>query len=247
MALGVLTLAAGLATVPLGRLAHQPRSRGPLTWLFTRAVPDARRDGGHSAGGPQAAEPHRVDAAGVLFSSLGNARRAITPLIDYRLHHGTLPLGSARRGGSGQLAGVAGPDRRACCGCSRTGGCPAGPVAAGGRGRLSLPGRCSRWPRRPERRRGRGRARRSASMPAAAWLPTQTGVAGAWPARRGGVSPWWQAGLSGWWCRYPGTGVRRASAASSSKWLYSGAVVFVISVFAGALASGSSSSLANAV
>ena len=38
VALGVLTLGAGLATLSLDRLAHQPGSRGPVDWLFTVLV-----------------------------------------------------------------------------------------------------------------------------------------------------------------------------------------------------------------
>jgi hypothetical protein len=37
VAFGVLTLGAGLATLPLDRLAHQPGS-GPTDWLFTVLV-----------------------------------------------------------------------------------------------------------------------------------------------------------------------------------------------------------------
>jgi hypothetical protein len=38
VALGVLTLGGGLATLPLDRLAHQPGSQGPVDWLFTVLV-----------------------------------------------------------------------------------------------------------------------------------------------------------------------------------------------------------------
>jgi hypothetical protein len=34
VAFGALTLGAGLATVPLSRLAHQPEPHGPLSLLF---------------------------------------------------------------------------------------------------------------------------------------------------------------------------------------------------------------------
>ena len=92
MAFGVLTLGAGLATVPLDRLAHQPGPHGSLSWLF----------------------PVLVLTPGVVVGTLLAARRPRNPIgwillafylgaldpasdyaiIDYRLHHGSLPLGS---------------------------------------------------------------------------------------------------------------------------------------------------------
>jgi MFS family permease len=92
VAFGVLTLAAGLATLPLDLLAHQPGSRGPFGWLFTVLVL----------------------VPGVVVGTLLSARRPRNPIgwmllafylgalnpasdyaiIDYRLHHGHLPLGS---------------------------------------------------------------------------------------------------------------------------------------------------------
>jgi hypothetical protein len=92
VAFGVFTLGAGLATVPLDRLAHQPGPHGSLSWLF----------------------PVLVLTPGVLVGTLLAARRPRNPIgwillafylgalnpasdyaiIDYRLHHGHLPLGS---------------------------------------------------------------------------------------------------------------------------------------------------------
>ena len=92
VAFGALTLGAGLATVALGRLAHQPDPHGPLSWLF----------------------PVLLLTPGVLVGTLLAARRPRNPIgwmllafyllaqnpagdyaiIDYRLHHGHLPLGS---------------------------------------------------------------------------------------------------------------------------------------------------------
>jgi hypothetical protein len=92
VAFGALTLGAGLATVPLDRLARQPGPHGSLSWLF----------------------PVLVLTPGVMVGTLLAARRPRNPMgwmllafylgalnpasdyavIDYRLHHGHLPLGS---------------------------------------------------------------------------------------------------------------------------------------------------------
>ena len=93
VAFGVLTLGVALASVPLDRLAHQPGPGGPVGWLVTAVAL----------------------APGVVVGTLLAVRRpgnpigwlllaifllAISPagdyaIIDYRLHHGALPRGSA--------------------------------------------------------------------------------------------------------------------------------------------------------
>jgi MFS family permease len=90
--LGVFTLGAGLATLPLGRLAHQPAPHGPLTWMFTMLVLVP----GVAVGTVLAARRPRNPIGWML---LGFYVGALNPasdyaIIDYRLHHGHLPLGS---------------------------------------------------------------------------------------------------------------------------------------------------------
>jgi hypothetical protein len=90
--LGVLTLGAGLATLPLDRLAHQPAPHGPLTWMFTVLVLVP----GVAVGTVLAARRPRNPIGWML---LGFYLGALNPasdytIIDYRLHHGHLPLGS---------------------------------------------------------------------------------------------------------------------------------------------------------
>jgi len=92
VALGVLTLGAGLATLPLDRLAHVPGSRGPLGWLFTVLVLVP----GVAVGTLLAARRPRNPIGWML---LGFYLGALNPasdyaIIDYQLHHGHLPLGS---------------------------------------------------------------------------------------------------------------------------------------------------------
>jgi len=92
VALGALTLGAGLATLPLDRLAHQPEPRGPLTWLFTFLVLVP----GVVVGTLLAARRPRNPIGWMLlaFYLLALNPASDYVIIDYRLHHGHLPLGS---------------------------------------------------------------------------------------------------------------------------------------------------------
>jgi hypothetical protein len=92
VALGVLTLGAGLVTLPLDRLAHQPDPRGPLTWLFTFLVLVP----GVAVGTLLAARRPRNPIGWMLLAFYLGALNPASDyaIIDYRLHHGHLPLGS---------------------------------------------------------------------------------------------------------------------------------------------------------
>jgi hypothetical protein len=92
VALGVLTLGAGLVTLPLDRLAHQPDPRGPLTWLFTFLVLVP----GVAVGTLLAARRPRNPIGWMLLAFYLGALNPANDyaIIDYRLHHGHLPLGS---------------------------------------------------------------------------------------------------------------------------------------------------------
>jgi hypothetical protein len=91
VALGVLTLGAGLATLPLDRLAHQPGS-GPTDWLFTVLVLVP----GVVVGTVLAARRPRNPIGWMLlaFYLLSLNPASDYAIIDYQLHHGSLPLGS---------------------------------------------------------------------------------------------------------------------------------------------------------
>jgi hypothetical protein len=92
VALGALTLGAGLATLPLDRLAHQPEPHGPLTWLFTFLVLVP----GVVVGTLLAARRPRNPIGWILLAFYLIALNPASDyaIIDYRLHHGDLPLGS---------------------------------------------------------------------------------------------------------------------------------------------------------
>jgi MFS family permease len=241
VAFGVLTLAAGLATVPLDSAIHQSGLGGPVVdLLFTAAV--------------------MVPAAGV--GTLLAARRPANPLgwillvifivavapfnqyaaLDYRMHHGTLPLG-----------GLA--------------------VALGQVWPLFLFLIAVLLWLFPDGRLPSGRWRRTAvlvllagallalaasgsGVAAAAGHDIRVNATGSLLTEQGGiwnilhtvlvlsVAASWLVWLAMQVPRYRrATGERR----QQLKWLYSGAVVFVVSVFAGALASGSTSGPANVV
>ena len=92
VAFGVLTFGAGLATVPLGRLAHQPEPHGPLSLLFLVLLLTP----GVMVGTVLAARRPRNPIGWMLlaFYLLAQNPAGDYAIIDYRLHHGDLPLGS---------------------------------------------------------------------------------------------------------------------------------------------------------
>jgi len=92
VAFGLLTFGAGLATVPLDRLAHQPEPHGPLSWLFLVLFLTP----GVMVGTLLAARRPRNPIGWMLlaFYFLAIAPAGDYAIIDYRLHHGHLPLGS---------------------------------------------------------------------------------------------------------------------------------------------------------
>jgi hypothetical protein len=92
VAFGVLTLGAGLATVPLDRLAHQPGPHGSLSWLFPVLVLTP----GVVVGTLLAARRPRNPIGWILLAFYLGALNPASDyaIIDYRLHHGSLPLGS---------------------------------------------------------------------------------------------------------------------------------------------------------
>ena len=92
IALGVLTLGAGLATLPLDRLAHQPGSRGPVDWLFTVLVLVPGVVIGTLLATRRPRNPIRWMLLAFYFLALNPA--SDYAIIDYRLHHGSLPMGS---------------------------------------------------------------------------------------------------------------------------------------------------------
>jgi MFS family permease len=241
LAFGVLTLAAGLASVPLNSLTHQTGPGGPATdLLFTAAV--------------------LVPAAGV--GTLLAARRPGNPLgwillaifliavapvnqyaaLDYRMHHGTLPLG--------WLAVTLGqawpvflfliavllwlfPDGRLPAGRWRRTAVVA--LIAGALLGLAASG---------------------SGVAAAAGHDIHVNAAGSLLTEQGGIWDILRTALAffvaaSWliWLAVQVPSYRHATGERRQqlKWLYSGAVVFVIAVFAGAQASGSNSGWAKLV
>jgi hypothetical protein len=91
VAFGVVTLGAGLATVPLDRLARHS-AHGPLTLLFLVVLLTP----GVLVGTLLAARRPRNPIGWMLlaFYFLATAPAGDYAIIDYQLHHGHLPLGS---------------------------------------------------------------------------------------------------------------------------------------------------------
>jgi len=89
---GALTFAAGAAPVPLDRLAHLPAPHGPLSWLFLVLFLTP----GVMVGTLLAARRPRNPIGWMLlaFYLLAQNPAGDYAVIDYRLHHGHLPLGS---------------------------------------------------------------------------------------------------------------------------------------------------------
>ena len=241
VALGVLTLAAGLANVPLDILTHQQGAGGPAGDVLFTAVVIVPAAGVSTL---LAARRPRNPLGWILFAIflISAAPVGLYAVLDYRIHHGALPLG--------WLAVVLGqawplflfliavllwlfPDGRLAAGRWRgpaVAALVAGALlalAASGSGVAAVAGHDIR-------------------VDATGSLTTEQN--GFWNILHStlvlGVLASWLVWLAAQVPRY-----RRAAGARRQqlKWLYSGAVVLVICVFAGALASGDSSGLAQAV
>jgi len=241
VALGVLTLAAGLANVPLDILTHQQGAGGPAGDVLFTAVVIVPAAGVSTL---LAARRPRNPLGWILFAIflISAAPVGLYAVLDYRIHHGALPLG--------WLAVVLGqawplflfliavllwlfPDGRLAAGRWRgpaVAALVAGALlalAASGSGVAAVAGH-------------------GIHVDATCILTTEQN--GFWNILHStlvlGVLASWLVWLAAQVPRY-----RRAAGERRQqlKWLYSGAVVLVICVFAGALASGDSSGLAQAV
>ena len=241
VALGVLTLAAGLANVPLDILTHQQGAGGPAGDVLFTAVVIVPAAGVSTL---LAARRPRNPLGWILFAIflISAAPVGLYAVLDYRIHHGALPLG--------WLAVVLGqawplflfliavllwlfPDGRLPAGRWRrpaVAALTAGALlalAASGSGVAAVAGH-------------------DIHVNATGSLTTEQN--GFWNILHStlvlGVLASWLVWLAAQVPRY-----RRAAGERRQqlKWLYSGAVVLVICVFAGALASGDSSGLAQAV
>jgi hypothetical protein len=92
VAFGVLTLGAGLSTVPLDSLIHQSGPGGPAAdWLLTAVVlvPEAALGTLLAARRPR--NPLGWILLAIVFVSIAPADQYAA--LDYRMHHGMLPLG----------------------------------------------------------------------------------------------------------------------------------------------------------
>jgi hypothetical protein len=241
VALGVLTLAAGLANVPLDILTHQEGAGGPAGDVLFTAVVIVPAAGVSTL---LAARRPRNPLGWILFAIflISAAPVGLYAVLDYRIHHGALPLG--------WLAVVLGqawplflfliavllwlfPDGRLPAGRWRrpaVAALVAGALlalAASGSGVAAVAGH-------------------DIHVNATGSLTTEQN--GFWNILHStlvlGVLASWLVWLAAQVPRY-----RRAAGERRQqlKWLYSGAVVLVICVFAAALASGDSSGLAQAV
>ncbi len=91
-AFGLLTLAVGLASVPLDEMAHQPGPKGPFYLAFIAAITVPAV----AVGTVLAARRPRNPIGWLLLAIflLAAAPAGEYAIIDYQMHHGTLPLGS---------------------------------------------------------------------------------------------------------------------------------------------------------
>jgi hypothetical protein len=91
VALGAVTIVIGMATVPLDSLTHQPGTGGPLadtlTGLFAVVIPAAV---GTLLAARRPRNPIGWLILGILIISDSPTSEYL--ILDYRLHHGTLPL-----------------------------------------------------------------------------------------------------------------------------------------------------------
>jgi MFS family permease len=241
VAFGVLTLGAGLSAVPLDSLIHQSGPGGPAAdWLLTAAVLVPAAALGTLLAARRPRNPLGWILLAILFMSIAPADPYAA--LDYRMHHGMLPLG-----GLAVTVGAAWPLFLVLIAVVLW-LFPDGRVPTG------------RWRRTAVIALIAGTllalAASGSGVAAAAGHDIRVNATGSLLTEQAGI---WNilhsalviAVVASWltWLavqvpRYrQATGERR----EQLKWLYSGAAVLVISVFAGALASGSTSGLANLV
>ena len=94
IALGLVTLAIGMATVPLDSLSHQAGTGGPLADTLTNAaavVPATAVGTLLAARRPR--NPIGWLTLGIIIVGFNPTSQYL--ILDYRMHHGTLPLGGA--------------------------------------------------------------------------------------------------------------------------------------------------------
>jgi len=91
---GVLTLAAGLASVPVDDLIHQAGPGGPaVDWIVTAVPMIAAAVVGTLVAARRPGNPVGWMLLAIFLFTAAPASGYLT--LDYRMHHGTLPLGSA--------------------------------------------------------------------------------------------------------------------------------------------------------
>jgi hypothetical protein len=91
VALGLLTLAVGLASVPLDEMAHQPGPKGSFSLAFVVAVMVPAVAVGTLLAARRPRNP--IGWLLLVIFLLAVAPVGDYLIIDYRIHHGTLPLG----------------------------------------------------------------------------------------------------------------------------------------------------------
>jgi MFS family permease len=241
VALGVLTLGAGLSTVPLDSLIHQSGPGGPAAdWLLTAVVLVPAAALGTLLAARRPRNPLGWILLAIFFMSVAPADQYAA--LDYRMHHGMLPLG-----GLAVTVGAAWPLFLLLIAVVLW-LFPDGRVPAG------------RWRRTAVITLIAGAllalAASGSGVAAAAGHEIRVNAIGSLLTEQGGI---WNilhsalviAVVASWltWLAVQVPRYRHAAGERRQqlKWLYSGAVALVISVFAGALASGSTSGRAELV
>jgi hypothetical protein len=241
VAFGMLTLGVGLSTVPLDSLIHQSGPGGPaVDWLLTAVVLAPAAALGTLLAARRPRNPLGWILLAIFFISVAPADEYSA--LDYRMHHGMLPLG-----GLAVAVGAAWPLFLLLIAVVLW-LFPDGRVAAG------------RWRRTAVIALVAGvllaLAASGSGVAAAAGHDIRVNATGSLLTEQGGI---WNilhsalviAVVASWltWLAVQVPRYRHAAGERRQqlKWLYSGAVVLVISVFAGALASGSTSGPANLV